>query len=126
LSYIKGVKMAEQATFFNAAQTAAPTVAPEAAQFVGAPQVNEATAAPTAAPVQQAPAAPAPEQEAASDEAVELTVNDLGAIKQIIDVASARGAFRPAEMVSIGTIYTRLEKFLTAVASQQKTENPNA
>lgn len=115
--------MAEQATFFNAAQNAAPTIAPET-QFVGAPQ--EATVAPTAAPAQPAPAAPAPGQEAASDESVELTVNDLGAIKQIIDVASARGAFRPAEMVSIGTIYTRLEKFLTAVASQQKTENPNA
>ena len=126
--------MTEQATFFNAQQTAAPTVAPETAQFVGAPQAaptaapTAPTAAPTAptAPTAEAPAAPAPEQEAASDENVELTVNDLAAIKQIVDVASARGAFRPAEMVSIGTIYNRLDKFLSVVAAQQKTDQTNA
>jgi hypothetical protein len=56
------------------------------------------------------------EQETASPE---LTVNDLSAIKQIIDVASQRGAFKPNEMVSVGTIYNKLDTFLTAVATQQ-------
>ena len=120
--------MTEQATFFNAQQTAAPTVAPETTQFVGAQQAapTAAPTAPTAAPTAEAPAAPAPGTEAASDENVELTVNDLAAIKQIMDVASARGAFRPAEMVSIGTIYNRLDKFLSVVAAQQKTDQTNA
>ena len=49
----------------------------------------------------------------------ELTVTDLAAVKQIIDVASQRGAFRPNEMTTVGQIYTKLETFLNAVASQQ-------
>lgn len=52
-------------------------------------------------------------------QAPELTVQDLGAIKQIIDVASQRGAFKPNEMVVVGTTYSKLELFLNAVASQQ-------
>lgn len=49
----------------------------------------------------------------------ELTVTDLNAIKQIIDVASSRGAFKPNEMAVVGTTYNKLELFLNAVASQQ-------
>jgi hypothetical protein len=51
----------------------------------------------------------------------ELTVNDLASIKQVIDVASQRGAFKPNEMVAVGTIYSKLETFLAAVAAQQET-----
>jgi hypothetical protein len=51
--------------------------------------------------------------------APELTVNDLSALKQIIDVASQRGAFKPNEMVSVGSIYNKLESFLNAVQAQQ-------
>tara|TARA_Y100000389_G_C17468438_1_gene527939 strand:- start:2122 stop:2358 length:237 start_codon:yes stop_codon:yes gene_type:complete len=58
---------------------------------------------------------PAPATEAP----VELTVQDLGNIKQIIDVASQRGAFKPNEMTTVGTTYTKLETFLAAVAQQQ-------
>jgi hypothetical protein len=50
----------------------------------------------------------------------ELTVNDLNLLKGIIDVATQRGAFKPNEMVTIGTVYNKLEAFLTAVAQQQK------
>jgi hypothetical protein len=50
----------------------------------------------------------------------ELTVNDLASIKQVIDVASQRGAFKPNEMVAVGTIYNKLETFLAAVAAQQE------
>ena len=67
--------------------------------------------------VQQEPAqAPAPEQQAPS---AELTVNDLGNIKQIIDVASSRGAFKPNEMMTVGQVYNKLETFLATVAQQQ-------
>ena len=49
----------------------------------------------------------------------ELTVQDLNAMKAIIDVASERGAFKPNEMMSVGTVYNKLETFLKAVAEQQ-------
>jgi len=54
-----------------------------------------------------------------AESAPELTVTDLNAIKQIIDVASGRGAFKPNEMAVIGNTYNKLELFLNAVASQQ-------
>lgn len=71
---------------------------------------NHETAATTAE--QSAPAATGPE----------LTVNDLNLLKGIIDVATQRGAFKPNEMVTIGTVYNKLEIFLNAVAKQQQTK----
>jgi hypothetical protein len=50
----------------------------------------------------------------------ELTVQDLNAMKTIIDVASSRGAFKPNEMTTVGVIYDKLEKFLGAVAEAQQ------
>lgn len=61
----------------------------------------------TEAPAQQAPAA-------------ELTVQDLNALKQIIDVASQRGTFKPNEMMTVGQVYNKLETFLEAVAQSQQ------
>jgi hypothetical protein len=57
--------------------------------------------------------------EAAQAPAAELTVQDLAAIRQIIDVASQRGAFKPNEMVVVGTTYSKLEAFLAVVQAQQ-------
>jgi hypothetical protein len=53
-------------------------------------------------------------------------VQDLNAIKQIIDVASSRGAFKANEMAVVGTTYNKLESFLGAVQAQQepKKEEP--
>jgi hypothetical protein len=59
------------------------------------------------------------EAPAAEQPAAELTVQDLTALKQIIDVASQRGAFKPNEMAVVGTTYNKLEAFLGAVATQQ-------
>jgi len=67
----------------------------------------------------EAPAAAAPEQPG-----LDLTVNDLQALKAIIDVASQRGSFKPNEMVSVGQVYNKLEAFLNAVAAQQKAGEP--
>jgi len=64
----------------------------------------------------------APAGQPAEQEQIELTINDLTAIKQIIDVASSRGSFKPTEMTVIGSVYTKLEAFLNAVAQQQKGE----
>ena len=51
---------------------------------------------------------------------VDLTVQDLNALKTIIDVASQRGAFRPNEMTVVGGTYTKLENFLAAIAATQQ------
>ena len=60
-------------------------------------------------------------------ESTDLTINDLNALKTIIDIASSRGAFKPNEMVAVGQTYTKLESFLAVVAKQaeaQKTAAP--
>lgn len=70
--------------------------------------------------VSQEQAVPAVEPAAdPSQQPAELTVQDLQAIKAIIDVASQRGAFKPNEMMTVGQVYTKLEVFLGSVAQQQ-------
>jgi hypothetical protein len=64
----------------------------------------------------------APEMEAeqaTEQQGPDLTVQDLQALKSIIDVASQRGAFKPNEMMTVGQTYSKLETFLAAVAQQQ-------
>ncbi len=67
---------------------------------------------------QQPAQQPAPQKEG---ESTDLTVSDLNAMKTIIDLASSRGAFKPNEMVAIGTIYTKLSTFLSTVTKQPQT-----
>ncbi len=62
----------------------------------------------------------APAQTAKSEtQGPDLTVQDLQALRSIIDVASSRGAFKPNEMTAVGTVYTKLDTFLKAVATTQ-------
>lgn len=56
----------------------------------------------------------------------ELTINDLQAMKVIIDIASSRGAFKPNEMTVVGNTYTKLSTFLDAVAKQAEASKPGA
>lgn len=53
----------------------------------------------------------APEAEA---EAPQLSLADLAAAVQVIDVCSRRGAFEGSEMESVGTLRRRLDAFLQA------------
>jgi hypothetical protein len=68
--------------------------------------------------------APAPETQKA--EANELTINDLNAMKVIIDIASSRGAFKPNEMTVVGQTYTKLSSFLDQVAKQAEATKTGA
>ena len=52
--------------------------------------------------------------------AADLTVQDLGVIRSIIDVASTRGAFKANEMQAVGATYNKLEAFLKIVEAQQE------
>lgn len=68
-------------------------------------------------------AAPAPQAPAAADEAkpgADLNISDLIALKNILEVASGRGAFKPAEFEAVGKTFNKLNAFLEAVAANQK------
>jgi hypothetical protein len=73
---------------------------------------------------QVAPEAAQPTAEQAQSN--ELTINDLNAMKVIIDIASSRGAFKPNEMVAVGQTYTKLTSFLDAVAKQAEAQKAAA
>jgi translation initiation factor IF-2 len=55
-----------------------------------------------------------------AEDAAQLTINDLVAMKSIIDIASQRGTFKPNEMVVVGQTYNKLMTFLEAVKQQQE------
>jgi hypothetical protein len=65
----------------------------------------------------QQPSAEA-QAEQAGQQSNDLNINDLNAMKVIIDIASSRGAFKPNEMVAVGQTYTKLTAFLDNVAKQ--------
>ena len=62
--------------------------------------------APEAAPEQSQPTGP------------DLNVNDLTALRSIIDVATQRGAFKAAELEAVGKVYNRLSQFLESVTKK--------
>jgi ABC-type transporter lipoprotein component MlaA len=53
-----------------------------------------------------------------TQESAQLTINDLVAMKSIIDIASQRGTFKPNEMTVVGQTYTKLMAFLESVKQQ--------
>jgi hypothetical protein len=57
-----------------------------------------------------------------SQEATQLTLTDLVAMKSIIDIASQRGTFKPTEMVVVGQTYSKLIAFLESVKQQNQGE----
>ena len=52
----------------------------------------------------------------------QITIADLDTIKNIIDLACTRGAFRGAELSQVGTVYDKLSVFLQAVIEQAKVQ----
>jgi hypothetical protein len=50
----------------------------------------------------------------------QITIADLDTIKNIIDLACTRGAFRGAEISQVGAVYDKLTAFLEAVIAQAK------
>jgi len=57
-------------------------------------------------------------EEVTEQASAELTINDLNSLKVIIDIASSRGVFKPAEYAAVGQTYTKLSTFLEQVAKQ--------
>lgn len=60
---------------------------------------------------------------AASEDAksgADLNISDLVALKNILEVASSRGAFKPTEFEAVGKTFNKLNAFLEAVSNNQK------
>jgi len=53
---------------------------------------------------------------------VTITIQDLDVLKNIVDLASARGAFRGAELAEVGAVYNKLTQFLEAIVAQAKAQ----
>ncbi len=52
----------------------------------------------------------------------QITVQDLLEIKEIIDLACSRGAFRGNEVRAVGEIYEKLSAFLDAVVAKAQAD----
>ena len=52
----------------------------------------------------------------------QITISDLATIKELIDLACTRGAFRGEEMTSVGEIYDKLTVFLNTVIAAAQAE----
>lgn len=62
------------------------------------------------------------EAQAGTQQTNDLNINDLNAMKTIIDIASSRGAFKPNEMMAVGQTYSKLTAFLEQVAKQAEAQ----
>ena len=72
--------------------------------------------------VQQTTENVTPEASTASQQPAgpDLNITDLAAVRSIIEVASQRGAFKAAELESVGKIYNKLSTFLDAVSKKEQ------
>lgn len=59
-------------------------------------------------------------------QSLDLTIQDLSAVRSIIDVATQRGAFKAGELAAVGTVYNKLAGFLDAVAKQAEAAQAQA
>lgn len=64
--------------------------------------------------------APQEAPEAVEAPQAELSIQDLIAVRNIIDIASQRGAFRAGELEPVGKAYNKLNTFLEAVIPKQE------
>ena len=61
-----------------------------------------------------------------TNQQTQITIADLDALKNIVDLASARGAFRGAELTQVGVIYDKLNTFLAQVIAQAQQDAESA
>ena len=70
--------------------------------------------------VENAEVQEAPQQEAPAPAGPDLNISDLAAIKNIIEVASQRGAFKANELEAVGKTFNKLNTFLEAVTNKEE------
>jgi hypothetical protein len=76
----------------------------EVKEQVATPAVDTSAPAETTAPVAQSP---------------DLNISDLLAVRNIIEVATSRGAFKAAELEAVGKSFNKLNSFLEAVSKKE-------
>jgi len=54
-----------------------------------------------------------------------ITLNDLVVLRNIVHIASRRGAFSAEEFSDIGTVYNKVDKFLKKNIKEESTEKSN-
>jgi hypothetical protein len=59
------------------------------------------------------------EAEAPAAQGPDLNISDLLAVKNIIEVATSRGAFKAAELEAVGKSFNKLNSFLEAVSKKE-------
>lgn len=57
-----------------------------------------------------------------TNDPTQITIADLDTLKNIVDLASTRGAFRGAELTQVGAIYDKLAAFLDAIVAQARAQ----
>lgn len=75
--------------------------------------MTEETNQPTSTESVGQEAAPSPQP------APDLNISDLLAVKNIIEVASSRGAFKAAELEAVGKTFNKLNTFLESVSKKE-------
>lgn len=70
--------------------------------------------------VQNPQAEQAQQDQAAQQPGADLNVSDLVALRNIVDVASQRGAFKASELEMVGKVYNKLNTFLESVGKKQE------
>lgn len=58
-------------------------------------------------------------------ENTQLTITDMVSMKNIIDAACVRGAFKAAEMKQVGELYEKLGLFIESVQAQAVEQSAN-
>lgn len=58
-------------------------------------------------------------------ENTQLTITDMISIKNIIDAACTRGAFKAGEMKNVGELYEKLSRFIETVTAQVDNQTAN-
>jgi uncharacterized protein YfkK (UPF0435 family) len=74
--------------------------------------------APTTKTIPEKNVTPAPE--VSQDD---LNINDLNALRQIIEVTNSRGSFKASEMEAVGKVYNKLARFLDSSSATKGQEN---
>ena len=78
-------------------------------------EVKDQAAAQAVAPAETA----APAESAPTAQSPDLNISDLMAVKNIIEVATSRGAFKAAELEAVGKSFNKLNSFLEAVSKKE-------
>ena len=55
-----------------------------------------------------------------------INITDLVSIRNVINLAAERGAYKAEEMLEVGTVYTKLNNFLEAVIAQAQAQEETA